>query len=293
MCQYQCATPSKLQRKGYGRVGHTLKPIYCNISRIVIYYRHCANMKGCIRMKRVISAVLAILVIVPLLFVNSAFAIERTVADPKNLFGDITTTKDAKGKTGEVAGTFFYYEYITPYMVDLYLERMKELGWTATPVKDDYYDTKYFFKLQDISTMIAYSSASDVLLLYYPKDIEIIEIQYDNGYRCVICDADGRCPICGGSGKWFDDLCFECRGNGVCPFCHGDGYCTLDENFRDVPDGVCAICGGSGICKICLGRGEFGGIATYGQGGSDSVDCSGCDGSGDCEYCEGTGKDLD
>jgi hypothetical protein len=48
---------------------------------------------------------------------------------------------------------------------------------------------------------------------------------------CAACDATGRCPDCGGSGKRMGRRCRGCLGDGGCRTCAGMGYVLKDDGF--------------------------------------------------------------
>ena len=46
----------------------------------------------------------------------------------------------------------------------------------------------------------------------------------DRGERgSALCEGNGKCPRCLGSGHNGLQTCYECAGSGICPQCHGSG----------------------------------------------------------------------
>ena len=41
--------------------------------------------------------------------------------------------------------------------------------------------------------------------------------------KCTLCEGNGKCPRCLGSGHNGLQTCYECAGSGICPQCHGSG----------------------------------------------------------------------
>ncbi len=246
-------------------------------------------------MKKVFGWLL-VLAVLCMMATLPALAETITVADAGACFG--ATGERLSGwlhnNLYEVNGSYSVFSVSDVGAIDRFIEDMKSLGWSVSGSSAENY--AFFCWHDDPLVGLIYYPESNELRVYYDSDATYTVssvAQAPVGHKCFICGGTGVCVSCDGDGEWITGQpgCFECGGNGVCPWCHGDGTVSDNENYKDVPEGVCAICEGSGVCQICWGAGRISGIATYGQGGSDYVDCSGCDGNGICEYCDGTGRD--
>lgn len=97
--------------------------------------------------------------------------------------------------------------------------------------------------------------------------------------RCTQFSYVGKCDLCKGSGRWYNDPCPTCGGSGICQYCYG----SLKE--------VCEECAGSGICAVCGGGSNNGSSASGGSGGSGgSSSGSGGNNKRKCPICLGSGK---
>ncbi len=219
-----------------------------------------------------------------------------TVANPEDYFGEYSESEyfeieDFINGPGFRFNGINVNEFGTD-AIDQFCSKMEDLQYTLTPIGDSEVRA-VFFEKGNAKILLAYFYENKELILCYQANIAFTfeeSEQASGGHECIICTGDGVCSTCHGKGTWFDNTCFECKGKKTCQTCHGDGYVETNENYGDVPAGVCALCRGSGICQVCYGRGRFF-VATYGQGGSNYVTCSGCNGNRKCKYCEGTGKD--
>ena len=102
---------------------------------------------------------------------------------------------------------------------------------------------------------------------------------------CSLCQGNGVCYICSGSGEgpYGNPFCPSCYGNGVCDFCEGEG--RYPENTDLAADafnyvtkkGLCNTCRATGRCSFC------GGVERPAWLGP----CIGCRGTNVCSICQG------
>ncbi len=120
---------------------------------------------------------------------------------------------------------------------------------------------------------------------------------------CFLCDGDGRCAICGGTGDGRDGPCSACGQSGRCQDCNGDGIISqaaFDLGGRVSPlPGECPVCvDSSGLCPDCGGEGTLplGRQCVLCEGARWCPECRGrgahplCGGTGICPLCAGHGS---